>query len=104
MNDNQTKIEVENRDCDGSPVENFVSPARHSLGMFAMIPYLMLYRNMPRFNFGFGGQSIKTYGSKAIHRIDSSDWKAMEHNKIGRNKPCPCGSGKKYKRCCALSG
>lgn len=20
--------------------------------------------------------------------------------KIGRNKPCPCGSGKKYKRCC----
>jgi uncharacterized protein YecA (UPF0149 family) len=21
-------------------------------------------------------------------------------NKIGRNEPCPCGSGKKYKRCC----
>ena len=21
--------------------------------------------------------------------------------KIGRNQPCPCGSGKKYKRCCA---
>jgi hypothetical protein len=21
--------------------------------------------------------------------------------KIGRNSPCPCGSGKKYKRCCA---
>ncbi len=20
--------------------------------------------------------------------------------KIGRNAPCPCGSGKKYKRCC----
>ncbi len=20
---------------------------------------------------------------------------------IGRNAPCPCGSGKKYKRCCA---
>lgn len=20
--------------------------------------------------------------------------------KIGRNEPCPCGSGKKYKRCC----
>jgi uncharacterized protein len=23
-------------------------------------------------------------------------------NKIGRNDPCPCGSGKKYKRCCGL--
>ncbi len=20
----------------------------------------------------------------------------------GRNDPCPCGSGKKYKKCCAL--
>lgn len=23
-----------------------------------------------------------------------------ESRKIGRNEPCPCGSGKKYKRCC----
>jgi uncharacterized protein len=23
--------------------------------------------------------------------------------KIGRNDPCPCGSGKKYKRCCGLN-
>ena len=22
--------------------------------------------------------------------------------KIGRNDPCPCGSGKKYKKCCGL--
>ncbi len=21
-------------------------------------------------------------------------------SKIGRNEPCPCGSGKKYKKCC----
>ena len=24
----------------------------------------------------------------------------MSENKIGRNEPCPCGSGKKYKKCC----
>ena len=24
--------------------------------------------------------------------------------KVGRNDPCPCGSGKKYKRCCLKSG
>ncbi len=23
-----------------------------------------------------------------------------EHTKVGRNSPCPCGSGKKYKKCC----
>ncbi len=22
--------------------------------------------------------------------------------KVGRNEPCPCGSGKKYKKCCAV--
>jgi uncharacterized protein len=23
--------------------------------------------------------------------------------KVGRNEPCPCGSGKKYKKCCGAS-
>lgn len=26
-----------------------------------------------------------------------------EERKIGRNDPCPCGSGKKYKKCCGLN-
>ena len=25
-----------------------------------------------------------------------------EVKKVGRNEPCPCGSGKKYKKCCGL--
>jgi SWIM/SEC-C metal-binding protein len=24
----------------------------------------------------------------------------MAEKKVGRNEPCPCGSGKKYKKCC----
>ncbi len=27
----------------------------------------------------------------------------MKEPKIGRNDPCPCGSGKKYKKCCGKS-
>ncbi len=27
-------------------------------------------------------------------------FKLMKHKKIGRNQPCICGSGKKYKNCC----
>ncbi|NLD17306.1 MAG: hypothetical protein GX666_06980, partial [Tissierellia bacterium] len=23
-----------------------------------------------------------------------------KEEKVGRNDPCPCGSGKKYKKCC----
>ncbi|HMK56537.1 MAG TPA: SEC-C metal-binding domain-containing protein, partial [Dissulfurispiraceae bacterium] len=26
---------------------------------------------------------------------------AQKEHKVGRNEPCPCGSGKKYKKCCA---
>jgi preprotein translocase subunit SecA len=25
-------------------------------------------------------------------------------DKVGRNDPCPCGSGKKYKKCCGAAG
>jgi len=27
----------------------------------------------------------------------------LKEEKIGRNEPCPCGSGKKYKKCCGKS-
>ena len=35
---------------------------------------------------------------KANHKISSSH--QIKAKKIGRNSPCPCGSGKKYKDCC----
>ncbi len=28
----------------------------------------------------------------------------LDHPKVGRNDPCPCGSGKKYKKCCGKPG
>jgi preprotein translocase subunit SecA len=27
-----------------------------------------------------------------------------KEKKVGRNAPCPCGSGKKYKKCCGMNG
>ena len=38
-------------------------------------------------------------------RFDQDNWRPVktyvrEQPKIGRNDPCPCGSGKKYKKCC----
>lgn len=27
-----------------------------------------------------------------------------DYKKVGRNDPCPCGSGKKYKKCCLKTG
>ncbi len=31
---------------------------------------------------------------------DFNQSKMAVSNKVGRNDPCPCGSGKKYKKCC----
>lgn len=33
-------------------------------------------------------------------KMNKIDKYFSKHNKIGRNEPCPCGSGKKYKKCC----
>jgi preprotein translocase subunit SecA len=45
-------------------------------------------------------------GQSAVHPKEESDGKAVKKKPktnvvdIGRNAPCPCGSGKKYKQCC----
>lgn len=44
------------------------------------------------------GRSIQT----AIGEAESSPHSPRRVNKISRNATCPCGSGKKYKRCCGL--
>ena len=38
-----------------------------------------------------GGESEAAQGKKPVMRED---------DKVGRNDPCPCGSGKKFKKCC----
>ncbi len=40
-----------------------------------------------------GGGSKEEGGRRTVRR---------EGKKVGRNDPCPCGSGKKYKKCCLL--
>lgn len=38
--------------------------------------------------------------SKERKKVQSKSSLAKTHKKIGPNKPCPCGSGKKFKKCC----
>jgi SEC-C motif len=47
-----------------------------------------------RTGFGFGMPRIMP-GLHGSHKVGVSA--------VGRNDPCPCGSGKKYKRCCLLT-
>jgi uncharacterized protein YchJ len=45
--------------------------------------------------------------AELVERLGAASRRALEAGaqevrqvKIGRNDPCPCGSGKKFKRCC----
>jgi len=44
-------------------------------------------------------ENVKTSGPSAPEQTRKQIIKT-EAEKIGRNDPCPCGSGKKYKKCC----
>ncbi|MBP3339938.1 MAG: SEC-C domain-containing protein [Lachnospiraceae bacterium] len=37
---------------------------------------------------------------KELYKEQKSSHTVVKDKKIGRNEPCPCGSGKKYKFCC----
>ncbi len=37
---------------------------------------------------------VLSHGEESVHTV------RRKEKKVGRNEPCPCGSGKKYKKCC----
>lgn len=37
---------------------------------------------------------------KALYKEQKESGTIRKEPKVGRNDPCPCGSGKKYKKCC----
>ncbi|MCA9255566.1 MAG: SEC-C domain-containing protein, partial [Phycisphaerales bacterium] len=55
-------------------------------------------------NAGFSGASRdRDAAMKAQNQESKPEQIVREQPKVGRNAPCPCGSGKKYKQCCGKS-
>jgi uncharacterized protein YecA (UPF0149 family) len=52
-------------------------------------------------------ESVHEVGESSVVPNKSSNSKPQpivnDGPKVGRNDPCPCGSGKKYKNCCGKS-
>jgi uncharacterized protein len=46
---------------------------------------------------------IANHAPAQVFRPPPSSPFAPPPNKVGRNDPCPCGSGKKYKKCCGTN-
>lgn len=47
---------------------------------------------------------MKKFEAMAKAWKEAHTQKVRKFDKIGRNDPCPCGSGKKYKNCCLKTG
>lgn len=49
--------------------------------------------------FGYAGEREESL-SEILDRDEPAEPAANPHRNVGRNDPCPCGSGKKFKKCC----
>jgi len=69
----------------------------------------------PRSHFEGGGETRDFAPVSAVHQqmaagiaasqaADEKPKPIRAKAKVGRNEPCPCGSGKKYKKCCGANG
>jgi len=52
-----------------------------------------------------GEEKHRQHNERAQFKKESGNWffcdgQVIQPNKVGRNDPCICGSGKKYKKCC----
>jgi preprotein translocase subunit SecA len=65
-----------------------VQAVRHEQEQAAQPPQPVLSRPQPKLTLNRGEEPVAAH--TPVHRAD---------NKVGRNDPCPCGSGKKYKKC-----
>ena len=57
-----------------------------------------LYYNMERLVQGL--RLLAEERRKELYKAQKKSMTVVKGKKIGRNDPCPCGSGKKYKQCC----
>ena len=57
-------------------------------------------RQKTSINFGGAGLPLSELSNVAAMLRGTSPPARPTDQKIGRNEPCPCGSGKKYKKCC----
>ncbi|MDM5332114.1 SEC-C metal-binding domain-containing protein [Ureibacillus composti] len=51
-------------------------------------------------NRGHTPEELSKMSNPQLNPIPTTPLKVMAGGKVGRNDPCPCGSGKKYKKCC----
>ncbi|MCX6761816.1 MAG: preprotein translocase subunit SecA, partial [Candidatus Moranbacteria bacterium] len=87
-------------------MENIKSTIVHTIFRVSAAPVQQTQSAIPEKNLNFSGAAEAESFSAAREIQDGEVREApkqkpiINNDKIGRNDPCPCGSGKKYKKCC----
>lgn len=66
------------------------------------INLIMLAKNNTRIWENNGYTPSELHGILSKRDKNIVKFPTLQRQKVGRNDPCPCGSGKKYKKCCAI--
>lgn len=91
--------------------ENFMDVVNKLLNAnYTLDELLQHYKSRYLENKIFSSTTV-LYKSKAFSKtlgiieedIEKASLEGIDLSKIGRNDPCPCGSGKKFKKCCGAS-
>lgn len=91
--------------------ENFMDAINKLLGTnYTLDGLLKYYKSRYMDNKIFSSTTV-LYKSKAFSKtlgiieedIEKPELEGIDLSKVGRNDPCPCGSGKKFKKCCGAN-
>ena len=72
----------------------------HFRSVFEEVPQEFVHEEYSSFNEVKKQKRVPSKEKAETKVIVSQGTYKREGRKIGRNEPCPCGSGKKYKHCC----
>ena len=86
-------------------MENVRSTAVRTIFRISLVPNQAQMQQAQPKNVQYKGAEENTTQFGAAKENDTNEAPAQQKpiindNKVGRNDPCPCGSGKKFKKCC----
>lgn len=85
--------------------ESGLEPAKDGGEPFETVTFSVLYEREGRV-YQMAETSYFAHEGDKLYYVEGMAHRPLGYRrpepKVGRNEPCPCGSGKKYKKCCAL--
>lgn len=94
--------QLEIRECG---VQDVAVDGKEGTEPFETVTFSVLYEREGR-TYQMAETSYFTRQDGTLYYVEGMAHRPLGYRrpapKVGRNEPCPCGSGKKYKKCCAL--